>query len=237
MKVMRTLLFAACLALGLLPLRAQIDRHPGYAPLDTVPAFVKEKVSPQFYEMLETLCHHFRISYDFLTDDTYSEPIAYEFFKRFYDGVKAGDFERREENPPLLNVAMPVQTRTDVQWEWVDSCRVDENLLFAKRKATMRAGNQPRKVPLTIEVCYVHDAAKQQVLPLKAQLAPSERGELVEVHWIFDEKCRETGGWISSEEPGALLVQFTTMFFPEEKSQEHVRGISLQHRIRLPLEE
>ena len=138
--------------LGLLPLRAQTDRHPGYAPLDTIPAFVKEQVSPQFYEVLETLCHHFRISYDFLTDDTYSEPIAYEFFKRFYDGVKAGDFERCEENPPLLNVAMPVQTRTDVQWEWVDSCRVDENLLFAKRKATMRAGNQPRKVPLTIEV-------------------------------------------------------------------------------------
>lgn len=236
---MRVIVLTVFFAFCLLPLKGQkVVGTEVIAPVDSIPEFVKDKVTPELYEVLEALSHSFRINYSFLSDENYPEQkgFVYDFFKRIYDGTKKGDF-KPTDSPRLLSVSMPLKLHADLQWEREVQYMIDENMQFCKLKAIVYAGKRSEKEQLQLEIWYVYDAAKQQVLPLKAQLCPIGTGECSPVRWIFNEKTRETGTFLPIGSSDTLIIQFSTLFSYKEPISGESCSESVQRKIAVRLDE
>ena len=118
--------------MGVTVLSAQ-EKKPMYAPLDSVPAWVKEKVTPEEYEMLKTISSVYIMDYTFVDEalPEHRERID-EMLKELSEVVKAGKWEG--ERGQIYAFSFPPRIDATLNWEYETIHRITEDIQFCKRK-------------------------------------------------------------------------------------------------------
>lgn len=194
--------------------------HTLRVPVDSIPDFVKQKVSPELYEILETMSHVYIMDYGFLMDGNFSK----EKEKEITEGLQLGVYKLIKEgkitkqNPPEV-FAVATATRVDAILDWkLDFLyQIDKDIQFCKKSAVAYTGEQSPKAQLQAEIWYVYDKNKKQVLPLKVHVSPVNGGTFSKTpSFIFNDKICETGEYIDVKGSDLLIVDFSGLFQHED---------------------
>lgn len=170
--IRRLLIIGLFLLGGLASLEAQITRSLR-APVDSIPDFVKEKVTPEEYEMLKTISSVYIMDYTFVDEalPEHRERID-EMLKELSEVVKAGKWEG--ERGQRYAFSFPLRIDTTLNWEYETIHRITEDIQFCKRKAIVYTVNEHGNIRVQLEVWYVYDAAKREVNVIHYEFSPAK---------------------------------------------------------------
>lgn len=221
-----------------IPLNAQVI-HTLRVPVDSIPDFVKQKVSPELYEILKTMSHVYIMDYGFLMDENFSKEKEKELTEELQQGiyklVKEGKITK--QNPPEV-FAVATATRVDAISDWkLDFLyQIDKNIQFCKKSAVVYTGEQSPKAQLQAEIWYVYDKNKKQVLPLKVHVSPVNGGTFKEnstpIFYGKNSKLPGIGQYNNVSKSGGLSVLFSGLFqydgLPEGEPESVKETVTIQ---------
>lgn len=141
---------------------------------EPVPAWVKEKVTPEEYENLETLSVVYKVDYGFLREKSFYEPerragIA-AFIAKKADEVRKGNCE--DKRGTGIGFSVPAEVDTTLIWKGTTIPQKDGSLRHCMRKAVVYTGGHSDEAQVQLMVWYLYDTAKREVSDIRYKLVP-----------------------------------------------------------------
>lgn len=212
----RYFFFITFLFISYLPLKSQTV-HTLKAPVDSIPDFVKQKVSPELYEILETMSHVYIIDYSFLMDKTFPEKekdLTEGLQQGIYKLVKEGKITK--QNPPEVFAVATTTRVPSLHWKVDFLYQIDEDMQFCKKSTIVYTGKHSTKAQLQAEIWYIYNKNKRRVLPLKIHVSPVNRGTFrqnsLPMLYGKNGKLPGIGQYNNISKSGVLYISFSGLF-------------------------
>lgn len=143
------------------------------APLDSVPEWVKEKVTPKEYKIWKTMSRVFYIDYSILKTELSPErkQEIYDGLKKICEGIEKGEFSHRVGTGFTFAKENPVDTT--LQWKLCELNQIDENIQLCKRKASVYQSANSKSAELVCTVWYIYNSQKKEVYIIKSEILPN----------------------------------------------------------------
>ena len=166
---------------------SQEDAFPDRPPLDSVPCWVKEQVSPEEYKLWKTLSSIFRVDYSVLKSEMPSEykQHIYDGLKKICTDIKQGKLSSQKGTGFQFAKYTPVDTT--LAWKVCDLNQINDNLQFCKRKAIIYE-IEDTNIQLECSIWYIYDAQNKDVHIITYDFNP-------------------IGSWVQSNGDGRFLYQ------------------------------
>lgn len=143
------------------------------APLDSVPEWVKERVTPKEYEIWKTMSSVFYIDYSILKTELSPErkQEIYDGLKKICEGIEKGEFSHQVGTGFTFAKENPIDTT--FQWKLCELTQIDENIQLCKREASVYQSAHSNSVELVCTVWYIYNSQKKEVHIVKYEISPN----------------------------------------------------------------
>lgn len=144
-----------------------------YSPLNSVPEWVKAKVTSEEYSLWKMMSRYYQIDYSFLAEDLSSaeKDRLYDFVREMYASIKKGEYQMPQGEQ--FTISMPAPIDTSLNWRICILSQIDENIRFCKQQAVIYEGKQSNNVYLECSVWYVYDNQKEKMHIIKYKVQPA----------------------------------------------------------------
>lgn len=139
-------------------------------PLDSVPKWIKEKVTPEEYRLWKTMSHIFRINYSFLNRDLSIEKHEqlYSDIKQMCKSIEKGKYYSRKGE--LFSISLPAPIDTTLNWSVCELIQIDDSIQFCKRKSIIYRSKYSEKIYLECSIWYIYNSKKKDIDIIKYEI-------------------------------------------------------------------
>lgn len=181
MKYQVRILFLLIFVLGISPCKViaqqiykEEDAKDLVTPLDSVPQWVQDKVTPEEYRLWQTMSRIFQINYSFLNRDFPSEKREqfYNDIKQLCESIERGECSYKKGE--LFAVSLPAAVDTTLTWRVDELNQIDDNIQFCKRRSIIYRSEHWEKIYLECSVWYIYNSQTKDINIIKYEvLSPS----------------------------------------------------------------
>lgn len=138
------------------------DSKQIYAPLHSVPEWVKGQVSPAEYELWQRLSRYYRVDYSILEQELSPERKTeiYGAIRETLDRIDRGILPQGQCSYYTFSI-LP-QMETDLQWNICHLTRIDEHLYFINKQAPIYQSVQNEKIQVVCSIWYTYDILRKK---------------------------------------------------------------------------
>ena len=141
---------------------------PIYMPLDSIPNWVKAKVSPAEYELWKQLSHYYQVDYSVLQKDFSQErkKELYRAIRKTLADIGSGKLSCHQLYGYYTFFSLPVIDR-DLSWEVCHLTKIDEDISLVNKQTPIYYARNEEKYPVTCSIWYIYDRSRQAATVLK----------------------------------------------------------------------
>ena len=145
-----------------------------YTPLDSIPEWVKNKVTVEEYNLWKIMSSVFRIDYSFMKQDISSEKRLrlYDYLRQMCNSIESGGYSNSKGEQFTISIVADVDTT--LNWKVDVLFQIDENIQFCKRNAVIYQVEDLVKVQLSCEIWYIYNSLKKEAYIVKYSVLPVE---------------------------------------------------------------
>ncbi|MDD3038314.1 hypothetical protein [Bacteroides sp.] len=145
-----------------------------YTPLDSIPEWVKNKVTVEEYNLWKIMSSVFRIDYSFLKQDISSGKRLrlYDNLRQICNSIKSGEYSNSKGEQFTISIVADVDTT--LNWKFDVLFQIDDNIQFCKRNAVIYQVEDLEKVQLSCEIWYIYNSLKKDAYIIKYDVLPVE---------------------------------------------------------------
>lgn len=145
-----------------------------YMPMDSVPDWVKAQVTPAEYKLWKEFSHYFQVDYSILRQDLPADRKSkvYQTVRDTLDAIKAGEFPGASMYGYYTFQALP-SDNINLSWKTCELIRIDENMSFVKKTATVYRSKRQEGPCVICSVWYIYDTSKEEAYVIKYEFNAS----------------------------------------------------------------
>lgn len=138
-----------------------------FAPLHSVPEWIKTKTTPEEYQLWMTMSRIYKINYSFLNETISKEKRQnlYDDIRVICDSIEAGKYVKYKGG--LFVVQLIPRTDTTLNWRNEETIQIDEHIRYCKQKAIIYQSVQKKTVYLECIVWYIYNSLNKEVYIIK----------------------------------------------------------------------
>ena len=142
-----------------------------YSPLDSVPNWVTQKVTPKEYQLWKSLSHSFYVDHSVLHEEMSQETKdkLYDNIESTCKAIECGTY--RGDLYSFYTFSLPQDIDTTLHWTVCELIKIDTNIKYCKQKAIVYRGRYSKDAGVVFTVWYVFDALKKMTSILKYELS------------------------------------------------------------------
>lgn len=142
-----------------------------YSPIDSVPNWVMQKVTPKEYQLWQNLSHFFYVDHSVLHEEMSQESKdkLYADIENTCKAIKCGVY--KGDLHSFYSFSLSQNIDTTIPWTVCELIRIDANIQYCKRKAIVYQGRYSKDASVTFTVWYVSDALKKTTSIIKYKLS------------------------------------------------------------------
>lgn len=157
-----------------------IDEYPDdiLAPLDSVPNWVRERVTPEEYEIWKCMSSVFQVSYSFLFQNMSIKQrgLLYKDLTQMCESIKKGEYSSKKGE--LFAVSLPAPVDTSLIWRVNELIQIDDSIQFCNQRAIIYRSERWEKACVECSVWYIYNSRKKDVEIIKSEvLSPFSFGQ------------------------------------------------------------
>lgn len=151
----------------------QDEHRAAFMPLDSVPMWVKNKVSSKEYEQWKKMSHYFNIDYSVLDDKMYEsrKNSLYRHIRQICHDIEMGTYEGTLKTH--YTFVLVQESDTCLQWEVAELNRIDEDICLYKREAVIYRSSDYPNVGLVCTIWYVYNSRNKDVYIISRKYTPT----------------------------------------------------------------
>lgn len=152
------------------PIRKSQNACNVYTPVDSVPEWVKEKVTQEEYNLWKTMSSVYQIDYSFLKRNIPNDKRNhfYSGIKQMCESIKKGEYSSKKGE--LFAVSMPAPIDTSLIWRVNELTQIDDSIQFCNRRSIIYRSEHWKNVYLECSVWYVYDSLQKDVDIIKYEI-------------------------------------------------------------------
>lgn len=152
----------------------KIEIYETYAPLDSVPDWVKRKVTPDEYELWKKLSQYFLVDHTVLLNDeldAQQKEQLYDNIKNICKEVEEGTYDDPIHVKLTLNV-LSFKARLPHKWNIIERTVIDEKFSYNKVKCLIYQSQKDKNAGLEITVWYTYNDITKYMNVIHFDLSP-----------------------------------------------------------------
>ena len=189
-----------------------------FMPLDSVPAWVKNKVTSKEYELWKKMSHHFYIDYSTVNDKLYEnkKDSLYKRISMICQAIENGTYDGTIHTPYVFKFVQ--EPDTCLHWDIIELNRIDENIYFYERNAIIYQSSDNPKACLMCTIWYIYNSRDKKTNIISHKYAPT--AGLMEVGGFGAADYIETKDKIYIDFAGSLIYYDNFLKYHEEQVEK-----------------